>query len=151
MALTHLASEFKTLSVAAKLGIGALVLILLLIVAGSTRSCVSSYKDAQADKAIAAAQAESQQHRERADAAEAKAREDEARRKESEGKAALAEMAVQAAGKKAEAIAEKVKVEDAKLTEELNSVGDSIEPCERVRRICTRLRIPAKDCSCTSN
>lgn len=141
--LDRLTAAFKESSLLAKVGLGAGLIVLILLIAGGTRSCVSHYKDRQADQAIAEERAKSEEHRKRADAAEAKAR-------EFEGQIKLAEMAVQAAGVKAEAIADKVKVEDAKLTEELQRVGDSIEPCERVRRVCSRLGIPAKDCSCTN-
>lgn len=150
MALRQLFDQFNSLSLAMKIGIVVAIVGALFLV-GNTRTWISHFKDRSADKAVAAERANSEVHRKRADESEAKAREDEARRRDTEAKLALTEMAVQAAGAKAEAIAEKVKVEDAKLTEELQRVGDSIEPCERVRRVCTRLRIPPQDCSCTSN
>jgi len=150
--MTYSVTQFwQSSSIGLKLALGMGLLVVILLTFGTTKSCVSAYKDRQADKAIAAAQAESTEHRKRADEAELKARQDEARRKDSDAKAALAEAAVNAAGAKAEAIAEKVKAEDAKLTEELQRVGDVVEPCERVRRVCARLRIKAEDCSCTSN
>jgi hypothetical protein len=143
--MTYSVTQFwASSSIGLKFALGVVLLVIILVTFGTTRSCVSAYKDRKADEAIAEERAKSEEHRKKADEAEAKAKEDEAKR-------ALAEMAVQAAGAKAEAIAEKVQIEDAKLTEELQRVGDSIEPCERVRRVCARLRINPADCSCTSN
>jgi hypothetical protein len=145
MAFPQLYMQFKSLSLFAKLGIGVALLVAFLIVAGGTKSCVSHFKDRQADKAIAEERARGEEHRQRADEWEAKAREYAAQAK-------LAEVAVQVAGAKVEAVAEKIKVEDAKLVEEMQRIGEPVDdPCIRVRRVCERLRIRPADCACTAN
>lgn len=132
-------------SLAVKTGAIAICLIVALMLIGSTAGIVSHFKDRAADKAIAAERAKSEEHRQRADEAEAKAKEFEAQR-------ALAEMAVQAAGSRAEAIAGKVKDADKALVDEMQRIGEPVaDPCERVRRVCVRLNIPPADCVCTSN
>lgn len=144
MSFPYLVAGFKTLSLTAKIGIGVALLVLLLIVAGGTRSCVSSYKDKQADKKQAELKAEGDEHRKRADEAEAKA-------KELEGKIAVQELIIKAAGQKAEAAAQKVQDETKKFEDEMAAIGAPIDPCERVKRICVRLAIKPADCTCTSN
>ena len=135
---------WSTSSTGLKLGVGAVLLLLFIITFRATQGWVSHYKDKQADKAIAAEREKSEEHRKRADAAEARA-------KELEGDLKVQDMVIKAAGAKAEAVAAKVKDEDAKFQQELESIGADVDPCERVKRVCTRLHIAPKDCSCTSN
>ncbi len=143
--LTHLRSAWSLTTLPVKAGIIVTGVILIALAIGMTHRLVSSYKDRRADAAIAAERAKSEEHRQRADEAEAKA-------KELVTQVALQEVAIQAAGTKATAIAEKVKTEDAKLVEEMQRIGEPInDPCERVRRVCARSGIAPKDCACTSN
>ena len=144
MAFTQLAQQFSLLSLTAKIGIGLALLVAFLIVAGGTRSCVSSYKDRQADKKQAELKAEGDAHRQRADEAEAKA-------KELEGRIAVQELIIKAAGQKAEAAAQKVEDETKKFEDEMAAIGAPVDPCGRVKRICLRLRIAPADCTCSSN
>lgn len=136
---------WQSSSILAKVVVGVVLLILLALAFQGGSSCRSHLADKRADKKQAELQAE-------ADAAKARADEWEAKAREYAAQAKLAEVAVQAAGAKAEAIAEKIKVEDAKLVEELKQVDNPVaDPCERVARVCERLRIKPADCSCTNN
>lgn len=131
-------------SILAKVGMCAALLVPILLVAGATRSCVSDYKDKQADKKQVELKAEGEVHRKRADEAEVKAKLLEERIQDQE-------LIIKAAGRKAEAAAAKVIDEDKKFTEEMAAIGAPVDPCERVKRICLRLSIKPEDCTCTSN
>lgn len=144
MALTQLANQFRALSIVAKLGIGVSVLVVLALVSGATTGIVSHYKDRASDKQQATLKAEGDAHRQRADEAEAKAKAYESLIKDQE-------LIIKAAGQKAEVAAAKVQDENKKFEDEMAAVGDDVDPCERVRRICKRLAIKPADCACTSN
>lgn len=144
-AIRQITGQFTTLSLAAKIGIGIAILVVIALLLGGTAGIVSHFKDKKADRAIAAERAKSEEHRQRADEAEERA-------KGLATKAAVAEVAIQAVGAKAEAIAEKIKVEDAKLIEEMERIGEPVDdPCVRVKRICAKLSIKPADCTCTAN
>jgi hypothetical protein len=147
MALPQLANQFSALSLAAKVGMGAALLAFVLLIAGGTRSCVSHYKDRQADKAIAEERAKSEEHRARADAAEARAR-------QLEVDAKIASLAVEAAGKNAAEKQAQLKVEDQRAADDAAQAGETVDAVERCRRLCERAKrlkliAAAADCGCS--
>lgn len=146
MAFPQLYMQFKSLSLFAKLGIGMALLVLLLIVAGGTRSCVSSYKDAQADKKQAQLKAEGDAHRQRADEWEAQAKALETDKK-------IAELALERISKENAAKQALLKQEDARAAEDAAAAGQDVDAVERCRRLCDRAKrlklIAANaDCGC---
>lgn len=137
---------WRSSSILAKLGMFAALLVPLVLVAGATRSCVSSYKDAQADKKQLELKAESDGHRARADAAEQKARALETDVK-------IAQLAVEAASQKVAEKQELLKQEDARATEDLQNAGQEVDAVERCRRLCERAKrlrliVATADCGC---
>lgn len=151
MLIRNLTDTWKNSSILAKAGIGAVLLVFVLLIAGGTKSCVSHYKDRQADKAIAEERAKSEEHRKRADEAEERAKKLELDLKGLEGDLKVADIAIKAAGQRSEAAVEKIQDEDKRWVAEQEALGVDVDPCDRVKRTCTKFRIPPKECSCTSN
>lgn len=146
MPLANFIAGFKASSLLAKASIGAAVLVPMVIIAGGTRSCVSSVKDARFDKAQQELKAESDGHRKRADEAEQKAR-------ALETDAKIASLAVEAAGVKVAEKQELLKQEDARATEDAAVAGETVDAVERCRRLCSRaiklkLIVATADCGC---
>ncbi len=134
--LTHLRNAWLLSSIASKVAVLAVIVIVIALAVGATHRMVSHYKDRQADKAIAAEHAKSEEHRQRADEAEAQAK--------------LLELTVKAAGQKVEAIAAKVTDEDKRYQDEQTAIGADVDLCERLKRACARLQLPPAQCPCSN-
>jgi hypothetical protein len=129
-----------------KLAIGVGLLVVILLTFGTTKSCVSAYKDRKADEAIAEERAKGEEHRKKADEAEAKAKALETDKK-------IAELAIEAISKENAKKQELLKAEDARATEDAERAGQDVDAAERCRRLCDRARklklIAANaDCGC---
>jgi hypothetical protein len=115
---------------------------------------ISAYKDAAFEKRQAEYEGKLEVLKTDRDGAIAKAKLFEERAKEAEAKAAINEAAVAAAGKKADAIREKIQNEDEQFTEAMRAVDLNLSPCARIIHICETARrlgyYPAsKTCLCT--
>jgi hypothetical protein len=151
--MERLYQTFRTSPPITQLIIIGAVVLLLVIVGGGIGGAVSAWKDARFDKKEArreterqALETEREQAIGRAVAAEAKAVELESQRQ-------VLELAIEAQGAKAVAAQEAIENEDKKLQDELAAVDADIDPCERTRRLCDRLKrlnlYPAsKPCDC---
>jgi uncharacterized protein YlxW (UPF0749 family) len=145
--MERLYQTFRTSPPITQLIIIGAVVLLLVIVGGGIGGAVSAWKDARFDKKEARRETERQALEiGRAVAAEAKAVELESQRQ-------VLELAIEAQGAKAVAAQEAIENEDKKLQDELAAVDADIDPCERTRRLCDRLKrlnlYPAsKPCDC---
>ena len=145
--MTYSVTQFwKSSSIGLKVALGVGLLVVILLTFGTTKSCVSAYKDRKADKAIAEERAKGEEHRKKADEAEAKAKALETDKR-------IAELAVEAAGKKVAEKQELLKQEDARATEDAEAAGQDVDAVERCRRLCDRAKrlklIAANaDCGC---
>lgn len=138
-------STFSWLKWAA-VAVAALFLFGLAFQGGS--SCASHRRDkAFEEKEAKAVEAREQLTLER-DAAITRANDYERVAAEAEAKRATFESLVNALGAKADELKVKAENEEKKFDEEMAAIGAAIDPVERCRRICQRLRLSTADCAC---
>jgi hypothetical protein len=130
-----------------------ILLALLLFVGGGIGGAVSAWKDSRFDKKEAQRETERRMLETERERAIGRAVAAEARAVELESQRQVLELAIEAQGAKAVAAQEAIENEDKKLQDELAAVDADIDPCERTRRLCDRLKrlnlYPAsKPCDC---
>jgi hypothetical protein len=129
-------------------------ILLLLALFFAVNRATSWYKDGAFDEAVQKYEEKLKIEAQTSTEAKARAALWEQRAKQAEALVAINEAAVAAAGKKAEAIRERIQNEDAEFTEAMQRVDTDFSPCTRIINICESAKrlgyLPkTHPCTCT--
>lgn len=138
--MARLFEAFKQTSILFKFGFVVVVVVGLAFISGGVGGFVSHYKDKKFDRIQAAREAEIDTLSKERNEAIGRAEVWEARAKELEADAAISEAAAKAAGAKAETAKAELEKEDERYKQEMAAIGDDVDTCTRLMRICERAK-----------
>lgn len=140
MLIRNLTDTWKTSSILAKVGMGAAVLVVVVLIVGGTRSCVSSYKDAQFEKKQAELKEENQRVTDSYNQAlgQAKANEQAAREEKAKADAIIA--TIEARTTNVKLLDDKLEQVNQKYEKAKSELGDCANTDDCLKRLCLELK-----------